>query len=212
MKNKPSFNFENQLSVPVAGVDEAGCGPWAGPLVAAAVIFLKDKVPESLLLMIDDSKRLTRRQREKIYHQLVAGEGNFLYHHIDLVTVAEIDQYTISKANRLAMQRAVNGLALQPQTALIDGNRNPNLAIPTQMVIKGDQLSFSIAAASILAKVKRDHLMIELDQQYPCYGWATNVGYGTPKHKEALKRYGPSPHHRQSFAPIQEIMGLFPYS
>ncbi len=210
MSNKPSFVFEENCSHPVAGVDEAGCGPWAGPVVAAAVILLPDKVPSPILESIHDSKKLSKKKRTQLYLHLTEGEGIFLYHHIGLASVAEIDDLNIAQANRLAMNRALQGLTVTPQAALVDGIRNPYFNIPTQMVVKGDQLSFSIAAASILAKVMRDEIMEDLDRQYPVYGWAKNSGYGTPDHKKALEHYGVTPHHRQSFMPIKEIMGLIP--
>lgn len=212
MTNKPSFSYEAQFPHPVAGVDEAGCGPWAGPVVAAAVIFLAHQVPTSLLETIHDSKKLTKKKRENVYQQLLEGEGSFLYHHIALASVSEIDRLNIAQANRLAMNRAIAGLVITPNAALVDGNRNPHFPLPTQMIIKGDQLSFSIAAASILAKVKRDEIMQELDSLYPAYGWAKNAGYGTAQHIKALKDHGVTPHHRQSFMPIKEVMGLIPTS
>lgn len=210
MNHSPSFSFEDQASHPTAGVDEAGCGPWAGPVVAAAVIFFPEHVPLSLLETIHDSKKLTKKKREYVYRELKEGEGTFLHHAIATASVAEIDQMNIAQANRMAMHRALNGLAIAPQSALVDGIRNPHFAIPTQMIVKGDQLSFSIAAASILAKVRRDEIMEELDQEFPAYGWAKNAGYGTAHHIAALKEHGVTPHHRQSFMPIKEFMGLIP--
>lgn len=210
MSNKPTFDFENQREGPVAGVDEAGCGPWAGPVVAAAVIFTTMNIPSSLLEAIHDSKKLSKKKRESVYQQLLDGEGRFLHNHIATASVNEIDQFNIAQANRMAMNRAINGLAMAPKAALVDGNRDPHFSIPTQLIIKGDQLSFSIAAASILAKVRRDEIMEELDRHFPLYGWAKNAGYGTAQHIEALKNHGATPHHRQSFRPIQEVMGLIP--
>jgi ribonuclease HII len=201
----PSFLLESQYAFPVAGVDEAGCGPWAGPVVASAVIFFREKVPEKLFHLIRDSKKLSKRKREDVFKQLIMGRDDFLLYGIGNASVEEIDQSNIGQANRLAMQRALQNLPLTPHTALVDGIRNPGFQIPTQLVVKGDQLSYSIAAASIIAKVERDKIMDQLDQDYPQYGWAKNAGYGTAQHITALQKYGITPHHRQSFAPIRAL-------
>jgi ribonuclease HII len=182
----------------VAGVDEAGRGPWAGPVVAAAVILKRDRVPDGL----DDSKALSKARREALFDAIretsIFGCG--------MASVEEIDEINILQASLLAMRRAVEALSLAPRHVLIDGNRAPRLACPTRTVIKGDSLSLSIAAASIVAKVTRDRLMAELAVEHPAYGWERNAGYGTPEHQKGLKLVGICRHHRKSFAPIHELM------
>lgn len=201
----PSFNLENLSLSPVVGIDEAGCGPWAGPVVAGAFIFLKpDEVDEGILSLVRDSKQLTAIRREKAYTQLTS--LTTVCFGIGMASVEEIDSINIGKATRLAMQRAVSSLEIRPRTALVDGIRVPDLPIQTTPVIKGDQVSYSIAAASIIAKVTRDRIMAELDKEYPVYGWAKNAGYGTAVHQQALKEYGITPHHRRSYAPISALL------
>ncbi len=176
----------------LCGVDEAGRGPLAGPVCAAAVILPPDIEIEGL----NDSKKLTEKKREALYEpikELALGYG------IAFATVEEIEQYNILQATFLAMRRAVEQLSMTPDLVLVDGNRLPPLPVPGKTVIKGDSLSASIAAASILAKVSRDRLMLELDEQYPMYGFAKHKGYGTAAHYEALRTYGLSPAHRPSF-------------
>ncbi|MFP6759812.1 MAG: ribonuclease HII [Alphaproteobacteria bacterium] len=192
---KPDYQFENGCVGPVCGIDEAGRGPLAGPVVAAAVILDLATMPDGL----DDSKRLTARRREHLAGVLerVACVG------IGLATVDEIDRLNILHATMLAMRRAAGALAVAPRTALIDGNRAPDLGCATQTVIKGDQRSLSIAAASIIAKVHRDRIMTKLDAEFPHFGWARNAGYPTREHREALARFGPCAHHRTSFAPVR---------
>lgn len=182
----------------IAGVDEAGRGPWAGPVVAAAVIIDPQCIPDG----IDDSKRLSRRRRERLYTQLQGcariGVGQ--------ASVAEINAHNILAATMLAMQRAVAALPVEPGMALIDGNRAPQLSCAVKTMISGDARCLSIAAASIIAKVTRDRLMMVLDGQFPGYGWKTNQGYGTMAHRLALERLGVTPHHRRSFKPIHKIL------
>ena len=176
----------------VCGVDEAGRGPLAGPVCAAAVI-----LPEHWELPgLNDSKKLSDARRRALYPQILA---QALAYGIAFASEAEIDEVNILQATFLAMRRAVAQLKIQPDYVLVDGNRDPQLALPTQTVIGGDGKSASIAAASILAKVRRDDYMLELDRQYPEYGFAIHKGYGTRRHYEALRAYGPSPVHRQSF-------------
>jgi len=204
----PKLTFSLEYSHPpfVVGIDEVGCGSWAGPVVAAAFIFLDPhKTDKSVLSCIRDSKQLTPLAREKVYSLLI-GLSNTQFA-IGCASVEEIDQTNISKATHLAMQRAVNQLAIQPSVALVDGSRKPQLPCHAIPVIKGDQMSFSIAAASILAKVTRDRMMVQLDQDYPQYGWAKNVGYGTQQHQKGLELYGITPHHRRSYAPIAKLLG-----
>lgn len=176
----------------VCGVDEAGRGPLAGPVCAAAVI-----LPEHWELPgLNDSKKLSDARRRALYPQILE---QALAYGIAFASEAEIDEVNILQATFLAMRRAVAQLKIQPDYVLVDGNRDPQLTLPTQTVIGGDGKSASIAAASILAKVRRDDYMLELDRQYPEYGFAIHKGYGTRRHYEALRAYGPSPVHRQSF-------------
>lgn len=197
----PDLSLE--LSLPYAricGVDEAGRGPWAGPVVAGAVMW-RDMaaIPTGL----NDSKKLKPAQREALVEPIRAAA----WCGIGIATVEEIDQLNILAATMLAMRRAVQNLPEPAQFALIDGNRTPkDFPCPTHTVVGGDGHSFSIAAASILAKVTRDALMQELHAQYPHYGFAQHMGYGTPAHQAALLAHGPCPAHRQSFAPIRAVL------
>jgi ribonuclease HII len=181
----------------VCGIDEAGRGPWAGPVVAAAVILNPANIPAGL----NDSKKLTPTRREALFQPILSaakvGVGE--------ASAAEIDTLNILKATYLAMARAVAALPLTPDLALVDGNRAPNLSIRTQTIIGGDGVSLSIAAASIIAKVTRDRQMVELEARHPGYGFAAHKGYGTAGHLAALRRLGPCPEHRKSFAPIAAL-------
>lgn len=195
----PDFAFEAGSPQPVCGIDEAGRGPWAGPVVAAAVILDPTAIPPGL----DDSKRLSPRQREALHAALIeraiVGVGE--------ASVAEIDALNILQASFLAMRRAVAALARQPASALVDGNRVPSgLACPAEALIGGDGRVLSIAAASIVAKVTRDRIMVALSQQFPGYGWHHNMGYGTATHAEGLKTWGVTPHHRRSFRPVHKML------
>ncbi|MBA3813759.1 MAG: ribonuclease HII [Alphaproteobacteria bacterium] len=201
-----SLEIESHYKGLVGGVDEAGRGPWAGPVVAAAAVFLdSSSLPPSLLNGIRDSKKLSKMKRENLYQELMALEP-FNYG-IGMASVEEIDRLNILQATFLAMERAVHSLAQRPATLLIDGKHTPSFqgikAIP---VISGDDISLSIAAASILAKVSRDLIMKNLAAAYPVYGWERNAGYGTPYHQDALKTHGITPHHRKSFAPIKKLI------
>jgi len=193
----PDFSFEDQHNCLVAGVDEAGRGPWAGPVVAAAVILDRDNFPQGL----DDSKKLSAKKREALFDPImetaIVGIGQ--------ASVEEIDDINILQATMLAMRRAVDNLDPQPGHILIDGNRLPEMKISAETIIKGDGRSFSIAAASIIAKNFRDRIMAELAKSWPDYGWERNAGYGTALHREGLNLVGISPHHRKSFAPIRKI-------
>ena len=197
----PDLSLERRAGGRVAGVDEAGRGPWAGPVVAAAVV-LPRRLPADLARGIDDSKRLGRARREALHAALVShaeiGVG--------VAGVAEIDRLNILRATLLAMRRAVARLDPAPALALVDGNRAPVLGCAVQTVVKGDRLSLSIAAASIVAKVTRDRLMAELAVRHPGFGWARNAGYGTAEHRAAIARLGITPHHRRSFAPIAKLL------
>jgi ribonuclease HII len=199
----PDFHLEAATDGPVAGIDEAGRGPWAGPVVAAAVILDPDTIPDGL----DDSKTLTARQRAELYAAL---EGCARLG-VGAASVAEIDALNVLEATMLAMRRALDRLRLVPALALVDGNRAPLLACPARAIVKGDGRSLSIAAASIVAKVTRDRLMARLARAHPGFGWERNAGYGTAEHRAALARQGPTPHHRQSFAPIRKILNQQSY-
>lgn len=182
----------------VAGVDEVGMGPLAGPVVAAAVIF----PPETRIRGVDDSKRLDRERREALAREIRARAAGVS---IGAADVAEIDRLNVYQAGRLAMQRAVLGLEEAPDHALVDGRSVPGLACAQDRVDQGDAKVFVIAAASIVAKVYRDAWMARLDLQHPGYGLVRHKGYGTPEHLDALRRLGPSPIHRRSFAPVAEL-------
>ena len=201
----PSLEIEQQYQGLVGGVDEAGRGPWAGPVVAAAAVFLDPKaLPSSVAKGIQDSKKLTKAKRDHFYQELTTLTA-FSYG-IGMASVEEIDQLNILKATFLAMERAVKSLSPTPPTLLIDGKYIPSFqGIQTVPVIKGDNISLSIAAASILAKVTRDTIMESLAREHPAYGWESNAGYGTQQHQEALKVHGITSHHRKSFAPIRRV-------
>lgn len=199
-------SFEHEISYwksgikVIAGIDEVGMGALAGPVVAAAVIFSENIIP---LHLIRDSKQLTPEQREQVAlwihghaHAWATGEAS----------VAEIATLNIRGASHLAMHRAVTALKVAPELLLIDGNpANPHPTIPASNIIRGDQVSASIAAASIIAKVYRDHLMVKLDSEYPAYGFAKHKGYGTAQHLTALRERGATPHHRSAYAPVARL-------
>jgi len=198
----PDFSLEQTAGGIVAGIDEAGRGPLAGPVVAAAVSFRGCALPSTISTLIDDSKKLSPAKRQAAYRQIirVADYG------VGIADVQEIDTINILQATMTAMQRAVARLSDRPDLALVDGNRAPVLPCATQTVVKGDSRSLSIAAASIVAKVTRDTIMADLDKAHPGYGWAKNAGYGVPTHLAALRRLGPTKHHRRSFAPIRILL------
>ena len=183
----------------ICGVDEAGRGPLAGPVYAAAVILS----PERPIDGLNDSKKLSEKKREALFDEIVEKAEAYA---IASASVAEIEQYNILGATYLAMTRAVEGLAVRPQLALIDGNRiPPSFGVAAKPIVKGDALSQSIAAASILAKVSRDRVLVELDALYPQYGFAGHKGYGTAAHTAAIREYGPCPEHRPTF--LRKILG-----
>ncbi|MCH7710846.1 MAG: ribonuclease HII [Proteobacteria bacterium] len=200
----PDFSLERAAGGCVAGIDEAGRGPLAGPVIAAAVILDPATLPGMLRDGIDDSKVLTKCRREELFAAL--------RHYADIgiggASAAEIDRINILAATLRAMGRAVDALGIVPDLALIDGNRTPELACPATAVVRGDQASLSIAAASIVAKVTRDRIMATLARRHPGFGWERNAGYGTAEHKQALTRLGVTPHHRKTFAPINKILSL----
>jgi ribonuclease HII len=198
---RPCFKLEKVHPDPVAGVDEAGCAPLAGPVVAAAVILDRNHFPRG----IDDSKALPAPVREaicaKLYKVAVIGVG--------MASVEEIDNLNIYWARMLAMSRAVDALGLDPAMVLVDGNRCPRWERPSLAIVAGDAKCRSIAAASIVAKVTRDRIMFDYSREHPGYGWERNKGYPTPEHVEALGRLGPTPLHRRSFAPVRQLtLGL----
>jgi len=194
---RPCFKLEKVHPDPVAGVDEAGCAPLAGPVVAAAVILNRDRFPRG----IDDSKALKAEAREAICARLrkVAVIG------VGMASVEEIDRLNIFWARMLAMSRAVDALGLDPAMVLVDGNRCPDWQRPSLAIVAGDTKCRSIAAASIVAKVTRDGIMADYAREWPGYGWETNQGYPTPAHQRALRELGPTPLHRRSFAPVRQL-------
>lgn len=199
----PDFEFERAIGGLVVGVDEAGRGPWCGPVSAGAAILMPDEMDPALLAALDDSKKLKPEKREELFERLQASPAIL---GVGLASVEEIDQLNILQATMLAMTRAVDDLGQAPDHALIDGNKAPSLACPAQTVVKGDAKSLSIAAASIVAKVTRDRIMTQLSEQHPGYGWDRNSGYGTKEHQEAIAKLGITDHHRRSFAPIRKIV------
>jgi ribonuclease HII len=199
----PHYIYESRVLKtmigPVAGVDEAGRGPLAGPVVAAAVILDRKKIPKGL----NDSKQLDAETRETLFsvimdRAIAVGVGE--------ASVDEIDLINIRQATHLAMARAVRSLQFLPMFALVDGNDAPALPCPCDTLIDGDAKSVSIAAASIIAKVTRDRMMRTLHYEHPHYGWFNNKGYGTPEHYAGLNKHGPCPHHRRSFGPIHNML------
>lgn len=201
---RPTYELEAaevQLGfAPIAGVDEAGRGPWAGPVVAAAVILDPDRIPAN----IDDSKALDEESRAFIYNRIikVARVG------VGIAELDRIDRENILGATLWAMAQAVAALGEAPKLVLIDGNKAPRLSVPTRTIVKGDAKCVSIAAASIIAKVTRDRLMMALARDYPGYGFERHKGYGTPEHQAAIEKLGVCALHRRSFKPVQLALGL----
>ena len=206
----PDFSLEESLglstSAVIVGVDEVGRGPLAGPVTAAAVFFDRQKITSDLLTKIDDSKKIAQKKRATISKQIesIAIIG------IGWASSGEIDQLNILEATMLAMQRAIFSLQkqiiLDPDYILIDGNKVPRLDFPSKAIVRGDEKSLSIAAASIVAKSKRDAFMTSLSKLYPRYGWEKNAGYGTREHLAAIEREGITVHHRRSFKPIANYL------
>ena len=190
-----ALDFNSPLDI-VCGVDEAGRGPLAGPVVAAAVIL----DPKRRIRGLDDSKALSAKKREALYEKIVERSLSYC---VASASVEEIDRLNILHATMLAMKRAVEGLSLTPTLARIDGNRCPELSVRSEAVIGGDALVPAISAASILAKVTRDRMLLELHARFPAYGFDAHAGYGTPQHLAALAEHGPCEHHRRSFAPVR---------
>jgi ribonuclease HII len=193
---QPGFDFGSPQDV-VCGVDEAGRGPLAGPVVAAAVIL----DPKRRIVGLDDSKALTAKKREALFEKII--ERSLAYC-VASASVEEIDRINILQATMLAMRRAVEGLSIVPTLVKIDGNRCPVLPVRSEAIIGGDAKVKCISAASILAKVTRDRMLLELHQDFPMYGFDAHAGYGTPQHLAALFEHGPCEHHRRSFAPVRE--------
>ena len=194
----PDFSLENQHKGRIAGVDEAGRGPMAGPVVAAAVVLDQKNFPNGL----NDSKKLSEHRRDILYEHLFACAQIG----IGMAEPEEIERINVLAATMVAMERAVLNLAVRPDLVLVDGNRQPNLAINTKTIIKGDQKSLSIAAASIIAKVTRDRIMKYADIRFPGYGFAAHKGYPTVAHRHALSKIGPCPIHRYSYAPVKAVL------
>ncbi len=199
----PDFSLENAAFarglIRVAGVDEVGRGPLAGPVTAAAVVLDPNNIPDGL----NDSKKLTAKRRVALTEEILKVADVCIAH----ATVEEIDEHNILRASHIAMERAVAGLLSPPDHLLIDGNLIPlGLRKNSEAIVKGDARSLSIAAASIVAKTARDSIMMDLAQQFPGYGWETNAGYPSKKHREALVELGVTPHHRRSFKPVHNIL------
>jgi ribonuclease HII len=201
----PSFRFELLCEGRVAGIDEAGRGPLAGPVVAAVAVIDRAAAKRRLLKLINDSKQLVVEDREAAYEAMVA--SGIVQFAVAEATVEEIDCFNILQATFMAMRRALQALAEQPDVVLIDGDRAPpRLGCRAETIIGGDARSYSIAAASIFAKVTRDRYMARLAETFPGYGWETNRGYGTDEHLSALEKLGPTPHHRMSFSPLNRLL------
>lgn len=200
-RQKPDFSREYEAhragEVPVAGVDEVGRGPWAGPVVACAVVLDPARVPVGL----DDSKRLSAAQRERLFEEICASADVSLA----FAPPLRIDGHNIRQATLWALARAVAGLPCAPRLVLVDGNDLPPVPCAARTIIGGDGLVASIAAASIVAKVTRDRMMARLCKRYPAYGFSGHVGYGTPQHRKAIAAHGPCPEHRYSFAPVKGV-------
>jgi ribonuclease HII len=204
-KTRPNLRFENEALCIVCGVDEVGCAPLAGPVVAAAVILPSKPLPRRLVALINDSKIVPQAKRETV----AAALPEFCVISFGEASVEEIDTLNIYHARMLAMRRAIDGLKVAPELALIDGNAKPKgVTCMIRTVVDGDAKCLSIAAASIVAKVSRDAYMHRLAEEFPGYGWETNVGYATRDHRNALARLGVTPHHRRSFAPVRNLLGL----
>ncbi len=186
---------------PVAGVDEAGRGPLAGPVVASAVILPESGDFEGW----DDSKKLSEKRRTAAFEEITGGAWLGLEWSVGIAEVEEIERLNILRATHLAMERAVGGLETEPAISLVDGKHAQYFSPPQRPVVKGDSLSFSIAAASIVAKVTRDRIMLEAAETYPEYGFENHKGYGTPEHIEKLRRHGPCPIHRKTFEPVAQL-------
>jgi ribonuclease HII len=197
---RPSFAFEDAYTGIVCGLDEVGRGPLAGPVVAAAVVIRRDVMPKKILREINDSKKIPEAKRAFLWEKI----HEYAEVSIAECSVDEIDSINILQASLRAMGLALAGLKVKPDFALVDGNQSPALPCPVKTIVGGDGLSFSIAAAPIVAKHYRDELMARIASDFPHYGWETNAGYGTAHHLAALELHGVTIHHRRSFAPVRE--------
>ena len=204
----PNFNIEQEYSQPVIGIDEVGRGPLAGPVVCCAFIFFNNKINDNELFFIDDSKKLTQKKRTIAIKEIIKlKKKNIIQFSLGMASVDEIDKYNILEATKISMCRAVKKLKQKPTQLIIDGNIDLQLIeYPSRSIIKGDQKSYSIAAASIIAKIHRDRYMQFLSNKYPSYNWASNAGYGTKKHIEEIYKKGITVHHRKSFEPIKSLI------
>ena len=204
----PDFSFEDQFSGVICGIDEAGRGPWVGNVVAGAVIIKDRNLAPELLNHLNDSKKLSKTKREQLYSLLCEAEAQGqIKIGIGEATPLEIDQYNILQATFMAMRRAAQNLACPIDTALIDGNKTPqNFPCNVQTIVKGDARSYSISAASIIAKVYRDKEMEKLAEKYPFYGFEHNAGYGTKDHIDGIKKHGLIAEHRKSYKPIKAFL------
>jgi ribonuclease HII len=213
MGTVPDFAFEIASGAGagriVIGIDEAGRGPWAGPVTAAAAWLAPERLPPAFRAGLDDSKKLARASREAVFEDmraLASTDDPPLVFALGEASVEEIDRLNILQASLLAMTRAAAALTRRPDAALVDGCQAPQLACPVTTVVGGDGKCLTIAAASIAAKVARDRVMARLAEAHPGYGWETNAGYGTAAHQDALRRLGVTPHHRRSFRPIRQVL------
>ncbi len=201
----PDFRLEARFAGPVAGIDEAGRGPLAGPVVAAAVVIDRVRVDPAVLALLDDSKKLTAKRRLQAFLAIRASDA--FHVGVGAAGVRVIDAINILQADFVAMRRALAALPARPVAALVDGNLvPPGLSCEGHAVVKGDSTVYAIAAASIVAKVTRDHLMSLLARRYPVYGWETNAGYGSAAHLRALEKHGVTAHHRRTFAPVARLL------
>lgn len=200
----PDFSRELSIGGRVAGVDEVGRGPLAGPVLAAAVILPAD-LPANIAALLDDSKKLSAGKRALAWRALRESGAEI---GLGAASVAEIYRLNILQASFLAMRRAIAALPASPDHALVDGNKNPGLLIPCTTLVGGDGLSLSIAAASIVAKETRDRLMQRLSRRYPAYGWEKNAGYAALVHRNAIVSHGPTPHHRRGFGPLLQDIAI----
>ena len=199
----PNFLIEEDFGWPnklIAGVDEAGRGPWAGPVVSAAVVLNKKNIPIDL----NDSKKISEKKRQSLYSSIY----NSHFVGVGISSIEEIDNLNILQATFLSMKRALDNLDCSVDAILVDGNLDPGFDYKTECIVNGDSISFSIAAASIIAKVTRDNLMSKIHKEFPNYNWKRNKGYGTKEHRNALEMYGPCKYHRKSFSPINKMLGL----
>ena len=199
----PNFLIEEDFGWPnklIAGVDEAGRGPWAGPVVSAAVVLNKKNIPIDL----NDSKKISEKKRQSLYSSIY----NSHFVGVGISSIEEIDNLNILQATFLSMKRALDNLDCSVDAILVDGNLDPGFDYKTECIVNGDSISFSIAAASIIAKVTRDNLMSKIHKEFPNYNWKRNKGYGTREHRNALDMYGPCKYHRKSFSPINKMLGL----